>query len=51
MDAACDLVRQIEDYAVIRVVGPVGEVVELPEITRRYEALLAAGKLISSATT
>jgi hypothetical protein len=46
IDAACDIMRQLKYYTVIRVVGPGGEVVELPEIKRCYEALLAAGKLI-----
>jgi transcription initiation factor TFIIIB Brf1 subunit/transcription initiation factor TFIIB len=41
---ACDLMRH--NYTVIRVVGRSGEVVDLPEIKRHYEALLTAGKLI-----
>jgi hypothetical protein len=44
VDLACDLMRQ--HHSISRVVGPRGEVVELPEIERRYQELLAAGRLI-----
>lgn len=44
--AACGLMNPVKNCRVIRVVGSGGEVVERPEIERRYQELLAAGKLI-----
>ena len=44
VDQACDLMRQ--HHTVNRVIGPLGEVVERPVIERRYQDLLAAGRLI-----
>jgi hypothetical protein len=41
---ACDLIRQ-QHHDVHRVIGPNGEVVDLAEIERCYQELLATGRL------